>query len=59
MKTHGEVNVRLHAFLISTLDGDEWSISQPGLSIREERATLTNMAEDGVAPRTYLGAVIM
>jgi hypothetical protein len=41
MKTHGGVNVRLHPLLISALDGDEWSVSQPGLSTGEATATLT------------------
>jgi hypothetical protein len=29
MKTYGEVEAHLHAFLISAADGDEWSAS-PG-----------------------------
>jgi hypothetical protein len=30
MKTYGEVEVLLHAFLTSALDGGEWSASRPG-----------------------------
>jgi hypothetical protein len=30
MKTYGLVEVWLHAFLISALDGDEWSTSSSG-----------------------------
>jgi hypothetical protein len=30
MKAHGGVDVHLHTFLTSTLDGFEWSASRPG-----------------------------
>jgi hypothetical protein len=30
MKTYGGVEVHLHAFLTSTLEGDEWWTWQPG-----------------------------
>jgi hypothetical protein len=30
MKTYGEVEVRLHVFLTSALDGGEWITSRPG-----------------------------
>jgi len=28
-KTHGTIEIWLHAFLTSALDGDEWSASRP------------------------------
>jgi hypothetical protein len=30
MKTYGRMEVQLHTFLISALDGHEWSVSRPG-----------------------------
>jgi hypothetical protein len=30
MQTYGELDVLLHAFSTSTLEGDEWSASRPG-----------------------------
>jgi hypothetical protein len=30
LKAHGGVDVQLHTFLISALDGVEWSASRPG-----------------------------
>jgi hypothetical protein len=37
MKTSEEVEVQVHAFLTSTLDGGEWSASRPGLFTPRER----------------------
>jgi len=42
MKTYGEVEVFLHAFLISALDGDEWSASDPDLFTPRETAPGTH-----------------
>jgi hypothetical protein len=30
MKAYGGVDVKIHVFLTSALDGDEWSVSRPG-----------------------------
>jgi len=38
MKTYEGVEVYLHAFLTSQLDGDKWSASLPGRFILMERA---------------------
>jgi len=38
METYGELDVHLHSFLISALDGGDWSDSHPGCSTRAERA---------------------
>jgi hypothetical protein len=38
MKTYGGVEVKLHAFLTSVLDGGEWSASRPGRFIPRERS---------------------
>jgi len=39
MKTKGRVEVQLHAFLTSELDGGEWSTSGPGRFTHRETAT--------------------
>jgi len=45
------VEVQLHAFLTSALDGGEWSVSGPGRFIRRERAPDTHwIGEAGWAP---------
>jgi hypothetical protein len=36
MKTYREVEVLVHAFLTSALDGGEWPTSQPGRLIPQE-----------------------
>jgi hypothetical protein len=38
MKTHGELDVKIHVFLTSALVGAEWSASRPGLFTFGERA---------------------
>jgi hypothetical protein len=37
MKMHGGVEVQLHAFLTSAVDGDDWSASRPGRFTPGER----------------------
>jgi len=38
MKTYRGVEVQLHAFLTSALDGGEWSVSRPGRFTPRKRA---------------------
>jgi hypothetical protein len=38
MKAYGGVDIYIHIFLISALDGDEWSTSRPGRFTPGERA---------------------
>jgi hypothetical protein len=52
MKTHGEVEVQLHAFLTSALDGGEWSASRPGRFARG-----ANCKGGCVGPRAGVDAV--
>jgi hypothetical protein len=53
MKTYGEVDVYVHAFLTSALFEDEWSASRPG------RFTPgTHLIGAWVGPRTSLDAVV-
>jgi hypothetical protein len=40
MQTYGGVEVLLHAFLTSALDGREWLASRPGCLIPEERTPI-------------------
>jgi hypothetical protein len=42
MKTYWGVDVQIQAFLISALDGSEWSVSRPGRFIRRERTLGTH-----------------
>jgi hypothetical protein len=42
MKTRGGVEIQLHEFLISALDGGEWSASHPGRFTPGERAPGTH-----------------
>jgi hypothetical protein len=52
MKTYWGVEVSLHAFLTSTLDGGEWSASRPG------RCTPSILCIGGwVGPRAILDRV--
>jgi hypothetical protein len=46
------------SFLISTLDGGEWSASRPGRFITTERAPCTHWIGSWVGPRTGLDAVV-
>jgi len=38
MQMYGGVELQVHAFLTSSLDGSEWSVSLPDRSTSEERA---------------------
>jgi hypothetical protein len=54
LKTYGRVEVQLHAFLTSALDGGEWSRSRPGRFIPGERASDINWIGVWVSPRSSL-----
>jgi hypothetical protein len=54
MKTNGGVEIYLHAFLTSTLDGSEGSASRPGRFTPKERASGTHWRGDLVGPRASL-----
>jgi hypothetical protein len=53
----GGVEVLLHAFLTSALDGSEWSDSRPGRFISREKASGTNCIGDFMDSRAVLDAV--
>jgi hypothetical protein len=57
MKTYGGVDVEIHVFLTSVLDGGEWSALRPGRFTSEERAPGTHWIGGWVGPRTGLGDV--
>jgi hypothetical protein len=57
IKTYGGVEVYLHAFLISALDGGEWSASHPGRYTNRERSPDTHWIGGWVGPRAGLDAV--
>jgi hypothetical protein len=56
-KMSGEVELLLHAFLTSVLDGDEWSASRPGRFILEERAPGTHWIDGWVGPSVCMEAI--
>jgi hypothetical protein len=58
MKTIGGVEVQLHAFLTSALDGGEWSASHPGCFTPGERAPGTHCIGGGVGSRAILDMVV-
>jgi hypothetical protein len=58
MKTHWGVEVQLHAFLTSALDGGEWSASRPGCFTPKERSPGTHWIGGWVCPRALLDAVM-
>jgi hypothetical protein len=58
MKTYWGVEVYLHAFLISALDGGEWSTSRPGRFTPRERASATHPIGGWLGPRAILDAVV-
>jgi hypothetical protein len=42
IKTYGGVEIQLHVFLTSAIDGGDWSVSSPGRFTPEERAPGTH-----------------
>jgi hypothetical protein len=58
MKAYWGVDVQLHAFLTSTLDGGEWSASHPGRLTPRERAPGTQWIGGWVGPRAVLDTVV-
>jgi hypothetical protein len=58
MKTYWGVEVQLHAFLTSALDGGEWSASRPGRFTPREKAPFTHWIGGSVGPRADLDAVV-
>jgi hypothetical protein len=58
MKTYLGVEVQLHSFLTSALDGDEWSASRLVRFIPTERAPGTHCIGGWVDPRAVLDAVV-
>jgi hypothetical protein len=58
MKAYGAVELQLHAFLTSALDGGEWPASIPGRFVPRERALGTYWRGGCVGPRADLDAVV-
>jgi hypothetical protein len=58
MKTHWGVEIQLHGFLTSNLEGGEWSASRPGRFIPRERAPGAHWIGGWVGPRAVLDAVV-
>jgi hypothetical protein len=58
MKTYWGVEVQLHSFLTSALDGGEWSPSRLGRFTPRERAPGTHWTGGWVGPRVVLDAVV-
>jgi hypothetical protein len=54
MKTYGGVDVQIHIFLTSALDGGEWSASHPGRFTPRETNHGTHWIGGWVGPRTGL-----
>jgi hypothetical protein len=52
------VEVQLHTFLISALDGGEWSVSHPGRFTPRVKAAGTHWIGGWVVPRVGLDAVV-
>jgi hypothetical protein len=55
MKTYRGVDVQTDVFLISVLDGGEWSASRPGRFTLGERALGTHWIEVWVKPQSRSG----
>jgi hypothetical protein len=58
MKAYGGVEVQLHAFLTSALDGGEWSASRSDRFTPRERAPGTHWIGGWVGPRAVLDTVV-
>jgi hypothetical protein len=58
MKTYWGMEVELHAFFTSALDGGEWSASRPGRFTPTERAPGTHLLGGWEGPRAVLDAVM-
>jgi hypothetical protein len=58
MKTYWGVDVQLHAFLTSAIDGGEWSVSHPCPFTPRERAPGTHWIGGWVGSRAGLDAVV-
>jgi hypothetical protein len=58
MKAYGGVEVLLHAFLNSELDGGEWSASRPGHFIPRERDPGIHCIGCWVGPRAGVDQVV-
>jgi hypothetical protein len=54
----GGVEVQLHTFLTSALDGGEWPASHPSCFTPRERAPGTHWIEGWVGPRASLGTMV-
>jgi hypothetical protein len=57
MKTYGGVEICIHVFFTSSLDGGELSFSRPGSFIPGVIVSGTNWTGDWLGPRVDLGAV--
>jgi hypothetical protein len=57
MKTYGGVNVKIHMFMISVLDGGEWTALRPGHVTPGERVPSAHWIIGWVGPRTSLDDV--
>jgi hypothetical protein len=57
MKAYEGVDVQIHIFLTSALDGGEWSASRPGSFTPGERAPATHLIGSWVDPKAGLGDV--
>jgi hypothetical protein len=58
MKVYWGMEVQLHTFLTSALDGGVWSALRPGRFTPGEKAPGTHWIGGWVGPRAVLGAVV-
>jgi len=58
MKAYWGMELQLHTFLTSALDGGEWSVSRSGRFTPRERAPGTHWIRDWVGSRAGLEAVV-